>query len=63
MKKSIPAKTPKEAVCEKSGSGSGDNGFEDFWKSGSDPMTSREKIVLGWTQMGVYSQPPGRPKS
>jgi hypothetical protein len=30
MKKSIPGKTPKEAVSEKSGSGSGDNGFRGF---------------------------------
>jgi len=27
MKKSIPGKTPKEALSEKSGSSSGDNGF------------------------------------
>lgn len=30
MKKSIPGKTPKEAVSEKSGSGSGDGGWRGF---------------------------------
>jgi len=59
MKKSIPGKTPKEAVSEKSGSRSGDNGFRGLLEGrfGADNPLG-EKIVLGWTQMGVHFQLP-----
>jgi len=55
MKKSIPGKTPKEAVSEKSGSSSGDNGFRGLLEGrfGADGPLG-ENIVLGWTQMDVY---------
>jgi len=51
MKKSIPGKTSKEAVSEKSGSSSGDNRFWGLPKGrfgAYDPLG--EKFVLGWTQ-------------
>jgi hypothetical protein len=55
MKKSIPGKTPKEAVSEKYGSSSGDNGFRGLREGrfgADDPLG--EEIVLGWTRMGVF---------
>ena len=58
MKKSIPEKTPKERVFEKSGSGSGDSGLRGFLAGGSEPITLPEKNGLGWIEMGVYFQPP-----
>ena len=55
MKKSIPGKTPKGAVSEKSGSGSGENGLQDFWMGSSEPMIPiEEKIERRWTQTEVY---------
>ncbi len=62
MKKPIPRKTPKEAVSEKSGSGSGDNRFRGLLEGrfGADKPLG-EKTALDWTQMGVYFQlPEGR---
>ena len=59
MKKSTQRKTPKEEVFEESGSGSGDNGFRgllDGRFGADDPLG--EKIGRGWTEMGVYFQPP-----
>ena len=64
MKKSIPGKTTKEAVSEKSGSSSGDNGFRGHLEGrfGADLFLG-ENIGLGWTEMGVYFQPLEGPKS
>ena len=47
MKKSIPGKTPQEAVSEKPGSSSGDNGFRGLLEGrfGADDSVG-EKIVL-----------------
>ena len=47
------------AVSEKSGSGSGDNGFRGVLEGrfGADDSLG-EKNVPGWKQMGVYLQPP-----
>ena len=59
MKKSIPGKTRKEAVSEKSGSGSDDSGFRGLVEGrlgADDPLG--EEIVLGWTDMDVYFQLP-----
>jgi len=55
MQKSTPGKTPKGAVFEKSGSGSGDNRFRGLLEGrfGADAALG-EKMVLGWTEMGVY---------
>jgi hypothetical protein len=58
MKKSIPGKTPKEAVSEKSGSGSGDSGLRGLLdgRFGADhPLGG--KIMLGLAEMGVCPQP------
>jgi hypothetical protein len=54
-KKSIPGKTPKGAVSEKSGSNSGDNGFRGLLEGrfGADDPPG-EKFVFGWTQTGVF---------
>jgi hypothetical protein len=59
MKKSIPGKTPKEAVSDKFGSNTGDNGFRGLREGrfGADDPPG-EEIVFGWTQMDVYFQPP-----
>ncbi len=56
---SIPGKTPKAAVYEKSGSGSGENGVAGLLEGqfGADHPLG-EKIVLGWMQMGVYFYAP-----
>jgi hypothetical protein len=54
----IPGKTLKSAVCEKSGSRNGDNGFAGLLEGQSgavDPL--REEIVLGWAQVSVYFHP------
>jgi hypothetical protein len=47
MKKSIPGKTPKEAVPEKSGSSSGDNGFRGLleWRFGADDAPGEKKCA------------------
>ena len=57
MKKSIPGKTPKEAVSEESGASSGDNGFRGLLEGrfGADDP-SEEKVLFGrkWV---VYFHP------
>lgn len=55
---SNPGKTPQAAFREKSGSRSGDNGIRGVLegRSGADNPLG-ERIVLGWTHMGVYSGP------
>jgi hypothetical protein len=60
---SIPGKAPKAAVCEKSASRSGDNGFAGLLegRSGADDPLG-ETIVLGWTQMAVSFYPAERQK-
>ena len=54
MKKSIQGKTPQEAVSEKSGSGSGDNGFRGVLEGGSEPMTLSEKKMCPVGSKWVY---------
>jgi len=49
MKKSIPGKTPKEAVFEKSGSGSGDSGLRGFLdgRFGADHPPGEKMCLVG----------------
>jgi hypothetical protein len=58
-KKSIPGKTPKEVVFQPPCSINGYSGFGGLLGGrfgAEDPLG--EQIVLGWTPMCVYFQPP-----
>ena len=63
MKKSIPRKTPKEAVSENPVPAVAITGFEDFWKDGSEPMTLSEKELCSQDANGCIFSTAGRPKS
>ena len=59
MKKSIPGKTPKEAVSEKFGSGSGDGGLRGFLdgRFGADHLGADNQGVRPARPLGVKNVP------